>query len=113
MKAHNYGFIVAIMCAVFLAGCASFAAPKTLGDNLVYAGHTLAAIKSQAATMLNRGRISVDDAEVIQQRTNEAQSILNLAWSTRSRGDIDAATAALSQAQSIIFEIERLYLSED
>lgn len=94
-----------------IAGCASMATPKTLDEQIYYAGTAVIAVNNSAASLLERNRISKTDAINVLNKTNEVQSMIAIARAMNLSGDKEGAQKTLSAAQAMLLELEQ-YLQQ-
>lgn len=85
--------LFALALAVILTACVSLEAAKSFKDRLAYGYETVAATRNTAAALLDRKRISKDDATQVQVVADQARGCLDLA-----SGKTDPEAALLCQA---------------
>ena len=101
MAALAVAFVVAI-----LPGCVSMEAPKTFSDRLAYGYASVAASRNSAAAMLERKRISKEEAGQIQSTADQARTALDLARATAGKGDVSTAQKQLDLALAVLTALE-------
>lgn len=104
MKAHKYAY--ALILGLLLVACASIEAPKTFNERLAYGYASVAASRNTAASMLERGRISVEDARSAQSLADQARSALDLARGAYGKGDVSTAQGQLDLALNVLTSLE-------
>lgn len=105
MRQLAYFYIVIFLLAA--TACASLQGPRNLSDQLAYSYAALSTARGTAASLLDRGRITITQAESVQKQANEIRANLDLAKVLANSGNTDDAAAKLQFAQSLLTEIEK------
>lgn len=93
----------AIWIVLILAACASLVAPKNFEQRLAYGYGTLTAVRQTATDLLTRDRISVEQAQYVQIKADEARGYLDFA---RTAPDPAKAEDKLVLAITILTALE-------
>jgi integral membrane sensor domain MASE1 len=103
-----------MLAAFLLAACAQLglATPETLPQRIAVTVSSVTAVRTSAATLLAAKKISVSDAENIQQ---QADSVVAGAAVARTLGPIDpaAADAKLQQARAVLVALSAYLASKE
>ena len=111
MKTWNvFSTALALLCiaaiAVLLTSCVSMEAPKSFNEKLAYAYAGVASTRSTAASMLERKRISVEEARQMQAGADKARAALDLARGAQISGDMTTAQGQLDLAMTVLTQLE-------
>lgn len=91
---------------LMLAACVSLEAPKSFNDKLAYGYGSVSATRNTAAALLERKRISKDDAIQVQALADQARTGLDAARGTASSGDLATAQGQLQLALDVLTKLE-------
>ena len=92
-----------IFIVLLLAACASITAPQTFEQRLAYGYGSVTAVRQTATDLLVRDRITVAQAEYVQEKANQARTYLDLAQGSPDPGQ---AQDNLQLALTILIAIE-------
>jgi hypothetical protein len=82
---------LALAFSVLIGACNSIPVPKTFSEQLAASYASVAAVRTETANLLNRDRISVEQAEVVQVQADKIREIVDIAATYyRSGRPIDA-----------------------
>ena len=101
---------LALLLSALVASCATIGepTPQTFNERLAAGIGTVSAIRSTAASLLNQGKISVEDAKNIQQQSDVVRSGLDVASKIHAT-DPNAGNARLTAAVTALQALQ-LYL---
>lgn len=91
---------------IVLPGCVSMEAPKSFNDRLAYGYASVAAVRDTAASLLERKRISIEDAKQVQALADQARTALDLARGNALKGDLKTAEGQLTLALDVLTRVE-------
>jgi len=102
MKRRIDLFLVALLIAT-LTACTALGVdtPQTFNQRAAAAQITVTAVRSQALTLLNAGKISAKDAANVQATADAGNAAIDLALATKS-ADPTAATDKLTAAIAVL-----------
>jgi hypothetical protein len=100
-------FILAVIAASMIPGCVSLEAPKSFNERLAYAYGGVSASRATAGALLERGRISVDEARNAQALADQSRTALDLARGAAGRGDMTTADGQLQLALTVLTSLEK------
>lgn len=104
---------VLVLCVFLLSGCGllGLQIPETISQRLAYAYATHTAVLLAADQALERGEITVEDAESLLANADEARVWLDLAAALLEAGDAAGADRRLVLGRAVLTELQA-YLRE-
>lgn len=99
-------WLITFMLSLALAACVSLEAPKSFEERLAYGYASVAASRATTTAMLERGRITVDEARNAQALADQSRTALDLARGTFKAGDISTAESQLNLALTVLTSLE-------
>lgn len=109
LKFLSYAALLTLAAAFIVAtlpGCVSLEAPKSFNEKLAYGYASVAASRATAASMLERKRITVEEAQKAQALANQSRTALDLAKGTYATGDVSTAQGQLDLALTVVTNLE-------
>jgi ABC-type branched-subunit amino acid transport system ATPase component len=103
MRAVKYAYALLLLA---LVACAAIEAPKSFNDRLAYGYASVAASRNTAASMLERGRITKDEAKQVQALADQSRAGLDIARGMAGKGDIKGAEGQLQLALTVLTQVE-------
>lgn len=99
-------FGAALIAAAFaIAACASIEPPRNVQDGLAYSYASVASARNTAASLLQSGRINVEDAKKVQAIADDARALLDASRLALTTGDQVSAQQKLQLAQALLAQI--------
>jgi len=96
-----------LLLLLALSACASnLATPTNVEQKLGYAYAGLAAARDTTASLLERGRITVDEARQVQSRADQVRTGLDASKAALDAGKPESAMESLETAQKLLIELE-------
>lgn len=99
-------YFVTYTLLLMLTACVSLEAPKSFNDRLVYAYTAVTAARDTSTALLERKRISKDQAVNLLELANQARASLDIARGAFSTGDVATAEGQLTLATTILTQLE-------
>ena len=98
--------IAALVLVVSMPGCVSLEAPKTFKERMAYGYASVAASRNTAAGLLERKRLTREEAVQIQATADQARTALDLARASAGKGDVSTAQKQLDLALAVLTALE-------
>jgi hypothetical protein len=99
--------LAACFILAMIPGCVSLEAPKSFNERLAYAYGGVSASRATAGALLERGRISVDEARNAQALADQSRTALDLARGAAGQGDMSTANGQLELALTVLTSLEK------
>lgn len=96
---------IAIIVALFLAGCAGLQTPQSLDESLGAAEAQLAGIEISAAQAVGTGMLSPKDAQELLTLGDQATAALKAARSAEGTGNLATAQQQLALASTLLAQL--------
>lgn len=109
-NAYMLAFVVLFTAWVSSCAYLGLEPAQSFDERLAYAVTQNAAVRNAAATSLEAGAITLDEARQVLKITDEARSVLDAARLASGVGDLQTAEAKLVLASRILTEL-RTYLT--
>jgi hypothetical protein len=106
MPVRNMRTLVLVLSTLLLAACVSLEAPKSFNERLAYGYASVSASRATATAMLERGRISVEEARNAQALADQSRAALDIARGTYGSGDVSTAEGQLQLALTVLTSLE-------
>ena len=97
---------LALAYTLLLVGCVALQAPQSFDERLAYGYAGVAAARSTATAMLERGRLTVAEARDAQGMADTTRTALDVARGSYKAGDISTATGQLDLALKALVALE-------
>jgi hypothetical protein len=98
--------LAACFILAMIPGCVSLEAPKSFNERLAYGYAGVSASRSTATAMLERGRITVEEARNAQALADQSRAALDLARGAAGQGDMTTADGQLQLALTVLTSLE-------
>lgn len=105
-------FAVALL-VLALAACVSMETPKSMNERIAYGYASVAAARNTAASMLDRGRITVEDAKKAQALADQSRAALDIARGASIKGDMKTAQGQLDLALTVLTSLETFLKAQE
>jgi len=99
-------YLLLIWAFLVLGACESLSTPQSFDQNLAYSYTGVTAARTTATTLLQSKTISVDDAKMVLNLTDQARAGLDIARIYSSKGDTLNAQSALNLATQVLNQIQ-------